>query len=143
MARLNAQAEVARSWCRRQPKECLALALVLVALGAAFLTLASRTGSLWWGLAGVGVAVAGLTALNDRLRIECDRHPLVWLVLGLLVAGAGGVVIARAFEENAALAAALGVLVAIVGLLPVSSWLRIQGEGGRWWLAPAGLVLIA
>jgi hypothetical protein len=24
----------------------------------------------------------------------------------------------------------------------VSSWLRIQGEGGRWWLAPAGLAII-
>ena len=108
-------------------------------LGSDLLAVAVRTLSVVWGLIGVVVAVAGLTALHDRLRTETDRHPLRWLAIGVVVTGAGGGVIAGAFAENSAAAAALGSLVAIVGLLPVGGWLRSQGEGGHWWWAPAGL----
>jgi len=144
LGRIDARTDAARGWSRRRPTECLALALVLVVLGAGLLTLAVRRLGIGWGVLGALVVVAGLTALNDRLRIESDRHPLRWLILGVLITGAGAAVVAGAFAEDSAAAAALGSLVAVVGMLPVSSWLRVQAaKEGSWRWAPAGLVLMA
>lgn len=142
IGRLDARTDQARSWSRRRPTECLALGLVLVVLGADLLVLSVRTSTLALGIAGVAVAVAGLTAINERVRIASDAHPLRWLFLGVVATAVGGFVVLRALEEDSPPAAVLGVLIAVVGLLPVSGWLRIQGESGRWWLAPAGLVLL-
>ena len=145
---LSARVATARNWAEEHPAQCVAIGLGLLVVSAGLIYLAITGKQTILGLVGMFVAVAGLKFVNVRIQLDMV-HPWRWFALGVVGVAAGCLMIGAGLSGTSAPTTAVGVLVVLLGLLPVTGLFRrlseSSGDGasdaaGPWWLVPGGLV---